>query len=165
MRSMPARYHRLPQVHDVFAYTFAFATGVGEPLTFNPFTMRCTRAFTLPNITRILSFAEMVRTTSCVARSRITSWFSSVTQNRWLWDPVRRDGLERVLHVTRLVQLGLLVTYVPKPHGHCPHAHAVVLALHELEFVPVSVPRAADIILHVFGLRLEIPASLAHFQR
>lgn len=84
MRSMPARYHRLPQVHDVFAYTFAFATGVGEPLTFNPFTMRCTRAFTLPNITRILSFAEMVRTTSCVARSRITSWFSSVTQNRWL---------------------------------------------------------------------------------
>lgn len=95
---MPARYHRLPQVHDVFAYTFAFATGVGEPLTFNPFTMRCTRAFTLPNITRILSFAEMVRTTSCVARSRITSWFSSVTQNRWLWD---RTEQERMVAPTR----------------------------------------------------------------
>lgn len=95
---MPARYHRLPQVHDVFAYTFALATGVGAPLTFNPFTMRCTRAFTLPNITRILSFAEMVRTTSCVARSRITSWFSSVTQNRWLWD---RTEQERMVAPTR----------------------------------------------------------------
>lgn len=80
-------------------------------------------------------------------------------------NPVRRDGLERVLHMARFVQLGLFVTYVPKPHGHRPHAHAIVLALHELKFVPVSVPRAADIILHVFGLRLEIPASLAHFQR